>query len=97
MKLPIYRHLSQRLEIFGLSPLELGILCLVFVVLNDLVPHFPFAHFFVLSACLGMALLLRHLHRKFESNYIEKFLRYAALPDQLDRKLMTPKTSRKAQ
>ena len=87
MRLPIYRHLNQRLEIFGLSPIELVILCVSFILLTEFLPRFPFVNFIVLMSCIGIAFFLRYLHRRFESRYIEKTVRFMTLPDRLERQL----------
>jgi hypothetical protein len=90
VRLPIYRNLKQRLEILGLSPIEFLVLCLCFLLLTYTVSGVRFGSALVLGITFGLAVLLRFLHRRFESHYAEKLIRFTQLPDGLHRRLMDP-------
>jgi len=98
VRLPIYRHLNHRIEILGLSLLELGILCVVFLFLSSLLHQVKFGSAITLFVCALLAFFMRLLHRRFEAHYLEKFIRFVSLPDGLHRRLLRNQpTSNKSQ
>src|SRR4051812_32757073 len=90
MRLPIYRHLDQRISILGLSPVELGLACSLFVVLNEILTHIAYGGLFTFAFCFGLIASFRYLHRRFDSHYLEKLIRFVSLPDGLGRKIAKP-------
>jgi hypothetical protein len=96
VRLPIYRHLNHRIEVFGLSLLELGLVCLLFLLASSLLHQVRFGSAITLAICFAAGALLRFFHRRFEAHYLEKFVRFVGLPDGLHRRLIRSMKSSKA-
>ena len=88
MRIPIFRNLDNRLEVFGLSPLEIGVICGFFVLVSEVFSFIPMARLIALVGSLGVGLGLRLMHQRCESHFLEKVLRFIALPDGLKRKVV---------
>ncbi len=91
MKLPIYRRLDERLQILGLSILELAILGGLYIFLAEILSFWSYGIVIALVVCLAGFIGLLYLHRHFESHYIQKWIRFAALPEGLSHQVQLSK------
>jgi len=87
MRLAIYRRLDERLQILGLSILELSILGGFYILLAEILSFWAYGIVIALVLSLIGFICLLYLHRHFESHYIQKWLRFAALPEGLSRQI----------
>jgi hypothetical protein len=87
MRLPIYRRLDERLQILGLTLPELSILGGVYVLLAELLSIFSYGIFVALILTNAAFVFLLYLHRRHESHYIQKWIRFANLPDGLSKSI----------
>ncbi len=85
MRLPIYRRLDERLKIFGLSLMELSVVGGTYVVLAEALSFVRFGMLFALVVALVMFGILLYFHRKYESHFLQKWIRYVQLPEGLTR------------
>lgn len=88
MRLPIYRHLNQQVKMLGLSPMELGIVCAVFVILSQLLNQVRFGSILVIGTPIGLAILLQFLSKQFDPFYFQKLWRFFILPNGLHRRVI---------
>lgn len=86
LRLPIYRSLNKRVEIFGLSLFEITTLVCVFVFLTELLRFVPYRSLITLVLVLLAAGVMRQLNRKYERNFLLRLIRFASLPERLDRR-----------
>lgn len=83
MRLPIYRKLDERLQILGLNLLELGCLGGLYVLLAEALSFWSYGFLFSLLVSAIGFVFLTILHQKFESHFLQKWLRFAKLPEAL--------------
>ncbi len=88
MQLPIYRRLDERLKILGLSLIELSIVGAMYVVLTEILSFWTYGTIISLALSTSAVVLLLYLHRKHESHFISKWLRFASLPEGLGRQII---------
>ncbi len=81
MRLPIYRRLDERLQILGLSLLELSILGGVYVLLAEVLSFWAYGIFASLVLVLIAFIFLIWIRRRYESHFLQKWIRFAALPE----------------
>jgi len=86
-RLPIYRSLSKRLEILGLSLWEIAFLVSGFVIFTEVFSFIPYRSLIGFGIVFVVAGILRHLNRRFEQHFLARLARFATLPDSLDRSL----------
>ena|SRR5665213_2770014 len=89
MRLTIYRRLDERLQILGLTLVELSILAGIYVCLAELLSFWTYGIVLALFLTSAVFILLAYLHRKHESHYVLKWLRFASLPDGLSRAIIS--------
>lgn len=81
MRLPIYRRLDERLQILGLNLLELSILGGLYVLLAEIFSFWAYGIFASLVFVLTAFCFLIWIHRRYESHFLQKWIRFAALPE----------------
>jgi len=85
MRLPIYRRLDERLQILGLTLMELAVLGGVYVLLMELLSFWTYGVLISLALTFVGFVALVILHRRCESHFLQKWLRFAVLPEALPR------------
>jgi hypothetical protein len=81
MQLPIYRRLDERLKILGLSLIELSLVGGLYVLLTQVLSFWSYGTIAALSLSTLIVVALLYLHRKHESHFISKWMRFASLPE----------------
>ncbi len=91
MQLPIYRRLDERLKILGLSLVELSIVGALYVALTEVLSFWTYGTIVSLILSALVVVVLLYLHRKHESHFISKWLRFGTLPEGLPKAVIKTK------
>lgn len=91
VRLPIYRSLSKRLEILGLSLWEIAFLVGGFVTFTEVfyfIRYRTLIGFLIVFIC---GFVLRYLNRRFDQHFVARLQRFIFLPPSLHRSIYRPK------
>ena len=88
MRAPVYRNLDTPFRILGFSPLELGVLCFVFVGGGELAQALSIGRVWSLVAAALLALGLFTFRRSFGEHFAARLYRFSRLPARLPARLL---------
>lgn len=88
MRLPIYRKLDERFRLLGLSMMELACLGGLFVLMTQVLSSFDYGLLTALLVCFSVYAGLIYLHKRFESHFALKWIRFATIPEGLRKKMI---------
>lgn len=85
IRLPIYRSLTQYVEILGLSLWEIAFLIFIFLFFTEVLRSVPQHTLIGFGVVLSLGAALRHFNRRYEKHFLARLVRFIALPDRLTR------------
>lgn len=88
MRAPVYRNLDRPFQIFGFSPFELTFLCVIFVGIGEASQSFGYSRIWSFLVTTLFALGFYWIRFTMGDYFGRRVIRFAALPDRLQRKLI---------